>query len=364
MKYCISLIFKNLIFIFIAGSSHAWAIKYTLDNNNDSVIGEIKTTRAELNDTLLDIARSNSLGYHDIKLINPDLDTWLPGEGKEVLLPLQFVLPNAEKKGLVLNIPEMRLYYFPENSEKDRQEVFTYPLGVGREGWSTPYMKTKIIEKKKHPNWYPPESIREEHEEKGDPLPKIVEAGPDNPLGDYALRLGKPEYLIHGTNKPYGVGMRVSHGCIRLYPEDIEYLFNNVKLGTSVNIVNQPYKVGIRDGIIYLEAHPHLKEDATRFSSLTEIVKLIIQKTDDKSYEIDWNLVSEVVEEHKGIPVAIGISVPEQPEMQASVEEEIIEAPVITKKETSNERLEKNSKGVELRLDTKISRPTKIIFGN
>ena len=366
MKYCATRIIKRpicIIILFVI-SSQAWAIKYTLQNDDDSVIGEIKTTRAELKDTLLDIARSNSLGYHDIKLLNPDLDTWLPGEGKEVILPLQFVLPDAEKKGLVLNIPEMRLYYFPENADKDKKVVFTYPLGVGREGWSTPYIKTKIIEKKKHPKWYPPKSIREEHEEKGDPLPEFIEAGPDNPLGDYALRLGKPEYLIHGTNKPYGVGMRVSHGCIRLYPEDIEYLFKNVKLGTSVNIVNQPYKVGIRDGIIYLEAHPHLKEDASRFSNLTEIVKLIIGKTEEKSYEIDWNLVNEVVREHKGIPVAIGISVPEQPKMQASVEDKLIETPVLTKKENDNETLEKRSTGVELRLDTKISRPSKIIFGN
>ncbi len=146
--------------------------------------------------------------------------------------------------------------------------------------------------------------------------------------------------------------MRVSHGCIRLYPEDIEYLFNNVKLGTPVNIVNQPYKVGERDGVVYLEAHQHLHEDAERFSSLTEIVKLVIEMTKDKTYEIDWNLLSQVVEDHKGIPVAIGLYVPE---MQASVEEELLDTPVITKT---------RGNGVELRLDTKISRPTKIIFGH
>jgi len=350
IKYYLNSVCGTLLFITICSPS--WAVTYTLQNRNDSVIGEIISTRAELKDTLLDIARAHSLGYHDIILSNPELDTWMPGEGQEVLLPLQFVLPNADRKGLVLNIPEMRLYYYPESKDNGDYQVITYPLGVGRQGWSTPYIKTRIIEKKKHPNWYPPDSIRAEHEEAGDPLPKIVKAGPDNPLGDYALRLGRPEYLIHGTNKPYGVGMRVSHGCIRLYPEDIEYLFNNVKLGTPVNIVNQPYKVGERDGVVYLEAHQHLDEDAERFSSLTEIVKLVIEMTKDKTYEIDWNLLSQVVEEHKGIPVAIGLYVPE---MQASVEEELLDTPVITKT---------RGNGVELRLDTKISRPTKIIFGH
>jgi L,D-transpeptidase ErfK/SrfK len=347
IKYCLNSVCGILLFITICSPS--WAVSYMLQNRNDSVIGEIISTRAELKDTLLDIARAYSLGYHDIKLLNPELDTWMPGEGQEILLPLQFVLPNTDRKGIVLNIPEMRLYYYPEGKGNGDFQVITYPLGVGRQGWSTPYMKTRIIEKKKHPNWYPPESIRAEHEEAGDPLPKIVKAGPDNPLGDYALRLGRPEYLIHGTNKPYGVGMRVSHGCIRLYPEDIEYLFNNVKLGTSVNIVNQPYKVGERNGVVYLEAHQHLDEDNERFSSLTEIVKLVIEMTKDKTYEIDWNLLSQVVEEHKGVPVAIGLYVPE---MQASIEEELLDTPVVTKT---------HSNGVELRLDTNISRPTEII---
>ncbi len=359
--------------------SQAWAASYTLQNMNDSVIGEIDIARAELKDTMLDIARAHGLGYQDIKLLNPEVDTWLPGEGMEILLPLQFVLPDAPKEGIVLNIPEMRLYYYPPKKRNQATQVVTYPLGVGREGWSTPYVKTQIIEKKTHPNWYPPESIRAEHEEAGDPLPKIVKAGPDNPLGDHALRLGIPQYLIHGTNKPFGIGMRISHGCIRLYPEDIESLFNEVKIGTPVKIVNQPYKVGKLNGVIYLEAHPHLQEDAARYAGLTEIVRLIVDVTQEQSYQIDWNLVDQVVSEHKGIPVAIGMQIPEM--LQASVEDEYIEEEIFvdvtvpeatvknvsvstpTLKEVTNSTsprreisISKSNNGVNLRLDTEIAR--------
>jgi L,D-transpeptidase ErfK/SrfK len=288
----------------------------------ESVIGQLDTAHAEFNETLLDIGRSKGFGYQDLKLLNPHIDTWLPGEGMEVLLPGQFVLPNVPREGIVLNIPEMRLYYFPEAKPGAPKQVITYPLGVGREGWSTPYIKTRIVEKKKHPAWYPPESIRLEHEEKGDSLPKIVKPGPDNPLGDYAMRLGARDYLIHGTNKPFGVGMRVSHGCIRLYPEDIEDLFQRVSIGTPVNIINQPYKIGELDGVIYLEVHPHLDEDNEHFSqnSLTEVVKYIIETTEENRYEIDWNLVKQIVAESKGIPVAIGVHTLE---LQATVDKEV-----------------------------------------
>ena len=149
------------------------------------------------------------------------------------MVPSQFVLPVAPRDGIVLNVPEMRLYYYLPKKKNQPREVITYPLGVGREGWNTPYITTNIVEKKASPNWYPP-------------LPEIVKAGPDNPLGDFAMRLGQRDYLIHGTNKPYGVGMRVSHGCIRLFPEDIEALFEKVALKTPVRIINQPYKIGVK----------------------------------------------------------------------------------------------------------------------
>jgi L,D-transpeptidase ErfK/SrfK len=288
----------------------------------DSVIGQLNSTRAEFGETLLDIGRKNGFGYRDLKILNPDIDTWIPGENREIILPGQFIIPNVPRQGIVLNIPEMRLYYFPETKAGLVKQVITYPLGIGREGWSTPYMKTQIVQKTKSPSWYPPESIRKEHEEMGDPLPKIVKPGPGNPLGDYAMRLGARDYLIHGTNKPFGVGMRVSHGCIRLYPEDIEDLFQRVSVGTPVNIINQPYKIGELDGVIYLEVHPHLDEDNERFTqnSLTEVVKYIIATTEENRYEIDWDLVKKIVAEAQGVPVAIGIHTPG---LQANVDEEI-----------------------------------------
>ena len=335
--------------VFFSATSPAGV--YTI-KGNDTVIGQLETARAEFSDTLLDIGRSHGFGYQDLKLLNPEIDTWMPGEGMEVQLPGKFILPNAPKTGIVLNIPEMRLYYYPENKAGEDKQVITYPLGVGREGWTTPYAKTRIVEKKKDPAWYPPESIRKEHAEKGDILPKIVPPGPDNPLGAYAMRLGLGAYLIHGTNKPYGVGMRVSHGCIRLYPEHIEDLFNRVKIGTPVNIINQPYKIGELDGVIYLEVHPHLDEDNEHFSqnSLTEVVKYIIETTEENHYKIDWNLVKQVVADSKGIPVAIGLHIPV---LQASAETSVPESPDSDNKMVTGIS-KKNSESVKLQLDTQL----------
>lgn len=290
----------------------AKALRYVLDDSGDTLIGEIVVTEAQERDTLLDIARLHGFGYQDMKLVNPALDTWLPGAGQAVILPSQFILPAARQEGIVLNIPEMRLYYYPPSEKGRPREVLTYPLGIGREGWATPYIATRIIEKKVKPNWYPPESIRREHEAAGDPLPKIVRPGPDNPLGDYAMRLGRPEYLIHGTNKPYGIGMRVSHGCIRLYPEDIEALFSEVTLKTPVNIINQPYKIGVKDGVIYLEAHPFLQEDSEQYqNNLTSVVGLLINMAGGRDYEMDWDKAHKAINQPTGLPVAIGMFLPE-----------------------------------------------------
>lgn len=292
---------------FIWSANTLRAAEYILNDHQETVIGELGYTRTDYHDTLLDIARRHGLGYQDIKLVNPALDTWLPGEQEQVLLPLQFILPHAAQEGIVLNIPEMRLYYYPETLKDEARKVITYPLGIGREGWNTPYVKTSIIEKITDPAWRPPESIRKEHAEKGEILPAIVKPGPDNPLGAYAMRLGMPSYLIHGTNKPFGIGMRVSHGCIRLYPEDIESLFSTISLGTRVNIVNQPYKVGQKNGRIYLEAHPFLDEDSEQYAgSLTSVVKILVNITEAGNYEIDWTLAQHVIDEMKGVPVEIG----------------------------------------------------------
>ena len=173
-----------IIFLHFLSMTNTYASRYLIEESNrNTVIGSTKIIYADERDTLLDIGRNYGFGYQDMKLANVNVDTWLPDDGQEVVLPSQFILPVASMDGIVLNVPEMRLYYYPPKEKGKLQEVFTYPLGVGREGWNTPYIKTIIVEKKVNPNWYPPKSILKEHEEAGDPLPKIVKPGPENPRG-------------------------------------------------------------------------------------------------------------------------------------------------------------------------------------
>jgi len=191
---------------------------FTLDAAGQSVIGEPQVVFATEADTLSDLARTYGLGYDEIIVANPGVDPWLPGAGTPVVLPTQYVLPDVEYRGVVLNIATKRLFYFPTPAEGELQQVMTYPIGIGRVGWETPLGETTVVSKAKDPSWWVPASVRREHAEMGDPLPSVVPPGPDNPLGHRVLKLDMPGYLIHGTNTPYGVGMRVSHGCVRLYP--------------------------------------------------------------------------------------------------------------------------------------------------
>jgi L,D-transpeptidase ErfK/SrfK len=176
-------------------------------------------------------------------------------------LPTQYVLPDVPRRGLILNIASKRLFYFPEVAEGAPVQVLTYPIGIGRVGWETPLGDTTVVSKARDPSWYVPASVRREHAELGDPLPAVVPPGPDNPLGHFVLKLDMPGYLIHGTNQPYGVGMRVSHGCVRLYPENIEPLYDMVGIGEPVTIINEPYLAGWHDGELYFESHSPLEDD-------------------------------------------------------------------------------------------------------
>lgn len=232
---------------------------YELPEDGSDVVGEIRTVVARHEDTLVDIARRHGVGYQDIVRANPDLDVWLPGEGTEVVLPTRYVLPLGPREGVVLNLAEYRLYYFPKPDAGEPPVVMTYPISIGRRDWETPIGTTRIVAKAVDPSWYPPESIREEHAAEGRPLPRIVPPGPDNPLGRHAIRLAIPGYLIHGTNRPAGVGMRVTHGCLRMFPEDIEYLFPRVDIDTKVRIVNEPVKIGWSGDELVMEVHPVLE---------------------------------------------------------------------------------------------------------
>lgn len=284
------------------------AATLVLPSSGESVVGRNLIVPAKASETLLDIARRYDVGYSEIKAANPNIDPWLPKEGSPVVVPTQYVLPQAPRRGIVINLAEMRLYYFPESQPGQPGVVVTHPIGIGREGWSTPLGKTSVISKKKNPTWIPPESIRAEHEANGDPLPKVVPPGPDNPLGKFALRLGMPGYLIHGTNRPWGVGMRVSHGCIRLYPEDIASLFAQVKVGDSVNIVYQPFKAGIKDAVLYLEAHVPLPElESPERSGLTKMVATIVAATEKPIPEMYWEAAKRVADERTGVATQVGL---------------------------------------------------------
>lgn len=241
-------------------SAPAWSSTYLLPPPGDNMVGAIQSISARHEDTLSDIARKYDLGYDQITAANPQVDPWLPGAGTRIILPSEYVLPDAPRQGIVINLAAMRLFYYPPTVAGQAPEVITYPIGVGREGWGTPLGKTRITAKVANPSWTPPESIRKEHAEKGDPLPAVVPAGPDNPLGLFALRLAIPGYLLHGTNKPWGVGMRVSHGCIRLYPENIEALFARVPTGTPVLIVDQPWLLGHDGGHEYLQIYGQMTD--------------------------------------------------------------------------------------------------------
>jgi len=234
---------------------------FTLESPEQAVIGELQIVYTKEENTFSDLAREYGLGYDEIVAANPDIDPWLPGDGTAVLLPTQYVLPDVSRRGLILNIASKRLFYFPEVADGAPVQVLTYPIGIGRVGWETPLGETTVISKARDPSWYVPASVRRERAEMGNPLPAVVPPGPDNPLGHFVLKLDMPGYLIHGTNQPYGVGMRVSHGCIRLYPENIEPLYDMVGIGEAVTIINEPYLAGWRDGELYFESHSPLEDD-------------------------------------------------------------------------------------------------------
>ncbi len=283
---------------------------FILPPDGENIIGSLQFVTARYEDTLIDIARRHNLGFDEIQQANPTVDAWLPGEGTVVLLPTQFILPEAAHEGIVLNIAEMRLYYYPKAKAGEPRKVITYPVSVGRGDWKTPKGLARIIQKQQNPTWTPPESVRKEHAAEGDILPRVVPPGPDNPLGAFAMRLNLPGYLIHGTNKPNGIGMRVTHGCVRLQPDDIKDLYSMVEVGTQVEIVDQPYKTTWKNGVLYFEAHPPSKSDvyegANEPVNLTEVVRELIAATKDHpNYPLDWDKAQNMAKQRLGIPLPV-----------------------------------------------------------
>jgi L,D-transpeptidase ErfK/SrfK len=298
---------------FSPSTSRAGGAEFLIPENGDNVVGTITTAIAQHEDTLLDIGRRFGVGYEEIIAANPGIDPWLPGEGTEILIPARFVLPDAPRQGIVVNLPEHRLYYYPPVKADERPKVITYPISTGKMDWKTPIGVTRIASKQEKPNWYPPASVLAEHEARGDPLPKVVPPGPDNPLGEHAMRLAIPSgaYLIHGTNRPAGVGMQVTHGCIRMFPEDIAELYGFAPVNTRVNLIDQPTKLGWLRGTLYMERSPLLEGGADpgpeEYERLREYVEVISER---RPVDVDWDRVEHAFRTQSGVPAPVSAPKP------------------------------------------------------
>jgi len=290
----------------------AVATEYTLATPDDLVVGEDQTIETVYEDTLYDLARKYSLGSEELIRVNPGVDPWLPGAGKKILIPGRHILPPGPREGIVVNLPEHRLYYFPKAKRGQPTVVITYPVSIGKMDWRTPLGLTHVIGKEKNPVWYPPESVRKEHLEAGDPLPPFVRSGPDNPLGLYAMRLaaGNGTYLIHGTNNPIAVGLAVTHGCIRMYPSDVAALFPLIPVGTAVRLINEPIKVAWVDGELLLEAHPPVDAEGQSFEpNIDQFEQLLQAALGDTTVAIHWDYAREVLQKADGVLATVGLEV-------------------------------------------------------
>lgn len=283
----------------------AMAMEFPLPAPGNDVIGEVRVITAKHEDTFADIAQRNDLGYSEMVAANPGVDPWLPGDGAQIVLPTRFILPPGPREGIVINIAEYRMYYFPEG----KNVVYTYPLGIGREGWNSPVASTTITGKVPNPTWTPPPSIRAEHAADGDILPAIYPPGPDNPLGPYKFTLGTVGYLIHGSNKKFGIGMRVSHGCFRMLNNNVLELAKMAPVGTKVRIMNEPYKFGVSNGRVYMEAHTPLfeTEEPLLMDKHAQVVSTLTRYSDSRvsSADLDWEVVRDVVAGEEGMPVEV-----------------------------------------------------------
>jgi L,D-transpeptidase ErfK/SrfK len=265
--------------------------------------GKVQTYKATEADTLLTIGQKFGLGYVELRSANPTIDPWHPGAGTFIIIPTIHLLPDAPRKGIVVNLSEMRLYYYSKDGIK------TYPIGVGREGFSTPIGTTSVTHKVIGPVWTPTDRMRRE-----DPtLPAQKGPGPDNPLGTHALYLGWPQYLLHGTNKPWGIGRRVSSGCVRMYNEDAQALYKTVPEGTMVTVVRQAIKFGWVNNMLFVEAHPDdvLADQVERggytqdYKVPADIFSSLSNAAGKEKENIDWQAVREALKERRGYPVPI-----------------------------------------------------------
>ena len=291
-----------------AGSVPAYAAEYPLAPGQ-AAIGAAAERVTQAQDTLLDIAREYDLGYVQLVAANPGIDPWLPGAGKHVVIPSFYLLPDTPRTGIVINLAERRVFYFPAGGG----QVVTYPAGVGTGEGMTPRGATRVVAKEAAPIWVPPPSIRAENPA----LPQSVGPGPDNPLGAFALRLGWPRYLIHGTNKPDSVGRNVSHGCLHLYPEDIAALFARVPVGTPVRVIDQPVEAAWIGDRLLVEVHAS-KSQADDIDNgrpmkpamPTDLLLLVARLAAERDAAVDWTAVRRAGLARNGLPTAVARAAP------------------------------------------------------
>ncbi len=312
------------------GATRAVAAVFALPADGSAVVGADLSVRTVYEDTLPDLAHRYSLGYYEIIRANPGVDVWIPGADRDIVLPGRRILPPGPREGIIVNLPEHRLYYYPKSQGHDKPVVITYPVSIGKMDWRTPLGETQIIAKIKNPAWYPPDSVRKEHLDNGDPLPKVVPAGPDNPLGEFAMRLaaGNGSYMIHGTNNPTAVGMSVTHGCIRMYPEDVAAVFAAVPVGTKVRLINEPVKVAWVRGQLLLEAHPPVDEEGQADDSgpapaqvepdLKGLSRMLAKNGADKRANIQWPLARATLKNATGMPTLVGVAADHAPSAAAT----------------------------------------------
>ncbi len=294
--------FTVLCWPFVCIPIQADARTFPMPGSGSNVVGEVFMLKTNGFESLPSIARRYDIGQDEIYAANPKLKKYyhrnLP-KGAKVVVPSLFILPN-EYQGIVINLPERRLYYFAP----DGGSVETYPVGIGKEGDVTPLMSTKIIEKKKNPEWRPPKSAHADAARYGVTLPKVMPPGPQNPLGKYAMRLGRPNYLIHSTNQPWGVGKRVSGGCIRMYPENMAQLFGRVAVGTPVVISHRTYRAGWKGNQLYFESNAPISEHRrTAKGNLYGVIQAALNKP---GYDVDWQYARRVSRSQNGVPYVIG----------------------------------------------------------
>ena len=281
---------------------------YPVPEPDEHLVGRPRTTTAADEDTLVLIGRRYRTGYGAIRAANPLVDSWMPREGTEVLLPTWHILPEAPRQGIVINTAEMRLYHFEAAKGEQPARVGVYAISIGRDGRETPLSAARVTRKAENPTWYPTENIRRDRAARGEPVPAVVPPGPANPLGTRALYLNLPAYLIHGTNREMGIGMPVTAGCVRMYPEDIEYLYDRVPVGSKVEIVHQPVKAGWSGDVLYVESHDPLEgSELTQEQRLQQLRAAIARTVGERAdFTVDWDRVREAVLESTGVPVPVG----------------------------------------------------------